>query len=56
MGDREENDGTKLFVYGVAADIPRDLLMDKFEKFGRVKELFNSGIFISAMCIIFKVL
>merc|ERR1719362_2263776 len=40
MGD---SDGTKIFVYGVSADIPRDLLEDKFEKFGRVKEIFNSG-------------
>merc|ERR1719362_209504 len=40
MGD---SDGTKIFVYGVSADIPRDLLGDKFEKFGRVKEIFNSG-------------
>lgn len=40
MGD---SDGTKIFCYGVSADIPRDLLEDKFEKFGRVKEIFNSG-------------
>jgi len=36
-------DGAKLFVYGVSASCPRDLLEDEFDKFGRVSEIFNSG-------------
>jgi len=36
-------DGTKLFVYGISASCPRDVMEDKFEKFGPVKEVFNSG-------------
>ena len=37
------DDGTKIFLYGVSASCPRDLLEDEFEKFGKVHEVFNSG-------------
>ena len=39
----EKADGTKIFVYGISADCPRDVMEDKFGKFGTVKEVFNSG-------------
>lgn len=38
-----EEEGTKLFVYGISASCPKDLLEDKFGKCGRVNEIFNSG-------------
>merc|ERR1711978_143671 len=37
------DDGIKLFVYGISASCPRDLLEDKFGKFGRVNDVFNTG-------------
>ena len=37
------DDGTKIFLYGVSASCPRDLLEDEFERFGKVHEVFNSG-------------
>ena len=40
MGDR---DGVKLFVYGIKANCPRDLLEDTFEKCGKVNDIFNTG-------------
>merc|ERR1712203_1235288 len=36
MGDRDDRDGVKLFVYGINANCPRDLLEDTFEKCGKV--------------------
>ena len=38
-----EEEGTKLFVYGISAECPKDLMEDKFGKHGRVNEIFNSG-------------
>jgi len=37
------DDGIKLFVYGISASCPRDLLEDKFGKCGRVNDVFNTG-------------
>jgi len=37
------DDGIKLFVYGISASCPRDLIEDKFGKFGRVTDVFNTG-------------
>lgn len=37
------DDGVKLFVYGISASCPRDLLEDKFGKVGRVNDVFNTG-------------
>merc|ERR1719433_2632113 len=37
------DDGIKLFVYGISASCPRDLLADKFGKCGRVNDVFNTG-------------
>merc|ERR1711997_648024 len=36
-------DGIKLFVYGISADCPKDILEDKFGKFGRVNDVYNTG-------------
>ena len=36
-------DGVKLFVYGINANCPRDLLKDTFEKCGKVNDIFNTG-------------
>merc|ERR1712020_768243 len=43
MGDRDDRDGVKLFVYGINANCPRDLLEDTFEKCGKVNDIFNTG-------------
>merc|ERR1712088_1282429 len=43
MGDRDRDDGVKLFVYGVSASCPRDLLESEFGKCGRVNDIFNTG-------------
>ena len=37
------SDGVKLFVYGVSASCPRDLLESEFGKCGRVNDIFNTG-------------
>jgi len=37
------DDGIKLFVYGISASCPRDVLEDKFGKCGRVNDVFNTG-------------
>jgi len=37
------DDGVKLFVYGISASCPRDILEDKFGKCGRVNDVFNTG-------------
>ena len=36
-------DGIKLFVYGISASCPRDLLESKFGKCGRVNDVYNTG-------------
>ena len=36
-------DGVKLFVYGISASCPRDLLESKFGKCGRVNDVYNTG-------------
>merc|ERR1712020_548699 len=43
MGDRDDRDGVKLFVYGINANCPRDLLEDTFEKCGKVNDIFDTG-------------
>ena len=40
MGDR---DGVKLFVYGINANCPKDLLEETFKKCGKVNDIFNTG-------------
>jgi len=37
------DDGVRLFVYGISASCPRDLLEDKFGKCGRVNDVYNTG-------------
>ena len=37
------DDGIKLFVYGVRASCPRDVLKTEFSKCGRVTDVFNTG-------------
>ena len=37
------DDGVRLFVYGIQASCPRDLLEDKFGKCGRVTDVYNTG-------------
>merc|ERR1712079_110215 len=43
MGDRDRDEGVKLFVYGVSSSCPKDLLESEFGKCGRVNDIFNSG-------------
>ena len=37
------SDGVELFVYGVSASCPGDLLESEFGKCGRVNDIFNTG-------------
>lgn len=37
------SEGIKLFVYGVSASCPRDILETEFSKSGRVTDIFNTG-------------
>ena len=38
-----ESKQSKIFIYGISPSCPRDVLYEKFRKFGRVLENFNSG-------------
>ena len=37
------NDGTKLFVYGVDKNLPKENNQKEFKKFGAVKDVQNDG-------------
>lgn len=41
--DDMNSDGIKLFVYGVSASCPRNILESEFSKCGRVNDIFNTG-------------
>jgi len=43
MSDGRDDDGIKIFVYGVRASCPRDLIKTEFSKSGRVTDVFNTG-------------
>ena len=39
----DDRDGVKLFVYGINANCPKDLLEETFKKCGKVNDIFNTG-------------
>merc|ERR1712088_1168303 len=41
MGDRDRDEGVKLFVYGVSSSCPKDLLESEFGQCGRVNDIFH---------------